>query len=510
MKNIKHLLMIPVFSLMAFSSCSEAEKIEPDCSKIELSQNEVMAGPEGGKFNITVTSSEDWRVSGFCEWVSVEVEAGKNGEDLKIQVQPNTTKESRKTEFHVFAGSATALLTITSIPEVSMEFENGKDVLVGAEAGKFTVAVLTNAPELKIDFEKDAAEWLETTQVVDGFPGKLIYEFAHKRTEVFKERVGVVNFGVAGSDKNILLNVCQAQLDTVYVVEGSSFVNGLEEKELNLNIMSNVEFTYKLPDWIQEVSKTEGSVDENTGLRKISLKLHLSESQGSRGETIKFVNSKNSRTVGFIFVKQQNPNPIYVDIPDDGLRRCLSDAGWILVEPGAVKGEILASGLSGKELSINTFVGTFEGLEKFPALVTLILDSENFRMVDLTVCKNLNTVKVSRTSALMEVKLPDSARDFIFYKPDQDYMNTESFKLSGSGVETIDLSASNYMLTWFDKCTEIDLTGCPKMKTLNVMREYYGTSTLETVYVTQEQKDAIDAQTISITKSEQTKFVVKK
>ena len=60
-----------------------------------LTDGQILAGPEGGGFQINVTSSEDWRVSGLADWVTLSAESGKSGQPLTFTVLPNEDTKSR-------------------------------------------------------------------------------------------------------------------------------------------------------------------------------------------------------------------------------------------------------------------------------------------------------------------------------------------------------------------------------------------------------------------------------
>ena len=59
--------MLGVAAVVA--ACSDNIENESVTSSVELSQESIVSGPAGDTFSITVTSSEDWRVSGkSAEW----------------------------------------------------------------------------------------------------------------------------------------------------------------------------------------------------------------------------------------------------------------------------------------------------------------------------------------------------------------------------------------------------------------------------------------------------------
>ena len=80
---MKKILSALAAAALALGACAEIEEAKTD--SVQLSTNEVAAEPEGGVYDIVVTSDSDWRVSGLCDWARPLNESGKSGETKRLK-----------------------------------------------------------------------------------------------------------------------------------------------------------------------------------------------------------------------------------------------------------------------------------------------------------------------------------------------------------------------------------------------------------------------------------------
>ena len=94
---------------------------KPVCkSSLELTQETVEAGPQGGQFEITVTSAEEWRVQGSSEWCTLSPSEGVSGDKISVNVSANEGEQVRTAVFNVISGTVTRTLTVISNPVPSL------------------------------------------------------------------------------------------------------------------------------------------------------------------------------------------------------------------------------------------------------------------------------------------------------------------------------------------------------------------------------------------------------
>ena len=534
MKKYKiSLIFAAATALMLSVGCdknSGSDDRETDDSSITLSEESLIAGPEGGAFSVKVTSSEDWRVSGLCDWVELGSESGHSGSELSVKVDPNETADVREATFKVFAGSAVKTLKITSNPALMLELSSADSVFVGADATQITVSLVSNMPELETEISDEAKDWISRGETTEAF-GKKLITFNIARSNVFKARDGMIRIGAsdvsdASAEVPIIVNIRQAQRDTAFVNGGDGrIIKDLAAYDIPVELKSNVDFSYNLPSWLVEKSKTETPAGED-GLKTINIVLHCDAASGSRGATIQFYTRKgyyDTVVYGSVYIKQQNPNPVWATIPDPQLRNMLSNAGWIIAEDGSEKAELAGPGIEGTELAIGSTsswgsvsLSSLAGLEAFPKLATLTLNRVRISDIDLSACTHLTSVTLNACQNFSTVKLGDSPVDNLkLVTGNYDYITVSSVTFSGSQVKNIDLSANSYYLSYED-LESIDVSACPALKSLNAKREaksWYGDPSaapnFKKIFVSADQKAAYDAGTLTITKFDSVELEVK-
>lgn len=487
-----------------------AQPVEPVSGSISLSEESVIAGPEGKTFEIQVTSSSEWHVAGYSEWVEFASLSGKSGQNLVFTVAENTGESLLTAEFKVFSDDAAKTLTVKSAPNYTIalsgeetEFETSSD------AGAFYVTLETNVDDIAVDID---APWLTLSRIEDVL-GKTKLYMDVARSQDFKSRKANITIGGTGVETPLAVSLVQAQRDTAFVEEGQSFVKGLEALDLTLNIKSNVDISYKLPSWLTETEATDSEMDEATGLKTRTVKLHADACGGSRAANIKF--SKEGGDCGFVYIKQQNPNPVFADVKDETLAGILESAGWVLTDPATGKSEILEPGLEGTSLTIGSMSGrsqngisSLEGLEAFPKLETLNVGNvSNLTKIDISALPAIKNVKFYNLWNIEEINF--GAKDIA--KIDCSYDGggkcvSSDIVFKGEKVKEIYFSGTRK--AYFDEengMNSIDVTLCPALEKLDCKRTcQWGNSALSTIYMTAAQEASVQ-----VNKLDSTSIVVK-
>ena len=494
-------------------SCQEKDELGTAAGKVELSgsvvEGQILANAEGGEFSVNVASSGDWRVSGLADWVTVSAESGKSGEPVVFTVLPNDETVVRTATFKVFSAAAVQPVTIVQDPVYGMTLLSDAAVEFNADANKLYVKLESNIEEFTYDF--GGADWITFEKADDVF-GKKVLTFDVKRSQDFTSRETVLTLGGTNSTQELTVNVNQAQRDTAFVVGEQRYVEGLEAISLDLVIKSNVEVSYTFPSWLTETVGEEVESDEN-GLRSKSTNFSAEASAGSRSATISF--KKGSTVVGSVFIKQQNPNPVFVTIPDENLRYLLSSNGYLIDDGGQC--ELLGAGMEATSLTIgetnaNMYsadpIASVEGLEGFPNLESLTLGNIKVSKIDVSNYPKLNELNLINLNWITEINTGNRPITNLtnvagYYTYIQQPLN---IVIKGENLVDIDYSVpyDNWYVDW-EQLESIDVTGCPKLETLNVKRENdYGQSALHTLYMTAAQKESV-----SVTKLDKTQIVVR-
>jgi hypothetical protein len=512
---MKKIISMMAMAMVLLWSCQEKEDLGTVASGSialagSVTDGQIIAGPEGGEFQVNVTSSEDWRVSGLADWVTLSSESGKSGQALTFTVLPNESEMIRTATFKVFAADAVQAVEVTQHPSYMISLVSADTLNVSADAALVNVNLLTNIEEIDIDFG-GAESWVKVVEMSDAF-GKRIIQLEVARSKEFVGRNTTLTFGSVHANESVKVEVNQAQRDTAFVVGEQKHVQGLEALSLDLVIKSNVDVKYSLPAWLTE-TLGEATEKDETGLKSQAVTLTADASEGSRSATLNF--KKGNTVVGTFFVKQQNPNPVFTEIEDENLRYLLESKGWIIPDEG-IRAEILATGLNATSLVVGSTdpnaysedpINSVKGLEAFPKLESLTLGSLTISKIDVSEFPVLNELKLINLQYVEEVNTGSTAvADVTNLAGMYTYTTVPAIVVKGDNIENVDFSASGYYM-WYESLKSIDVTGCPKLKTVNVYRYEPGwgdESSLDTLYMTAEQ-----AETVQVTKRDKVQIVVK-
>ena len=494
-------------------SCQEKEGLEGAVSgKVELAgsvtDGQILVDSEGGDFQVDVTSSEDWRVSGLADWVILSAESGKSGQPLTFTVLPNDEVKSRTVTFKVFSADAVQPVTIIQSPTYQITLLTEDSVSFNSDANKLYVKLDSNVEEFEYDF--GGADWISFDKVEDVF-GKKVISFDINRSQDFNARETALTLTNNVSDDEVVINVSQAQRDTAFVVGEQRIIKGLEAISVDLVIKSNVDITYSVPSWLKQTVGESVDSDEN-GLKSKSVNLTAEASAGSRSATISF--KKGSTVVGSVFIKQQNPNPVFVTIPDANLRYLLESEGMIIDEGGQC--ELLGPGMEATSLTIGStdpgFYGvdpivSIEGLEGFPNLESLTIGNIKVGKIDVSNYPKLNELNLVNLLYITEINTGSRPiTDITNQSGSQTYIRDVSdIVIKGEFIENINYRCTEYNIDFESGLQTIDVTGCPSLKTIDVYRKNsWGESSLHTLYMT-----AAQAESVSVTKLDKTQIVVR-
>ena len=86
---------------------------------ISIEPTEIEFEAEGGERNITVTSSDSWRLTTSSDWIATSTKSGNNGSMVNIAVGYNTSDEIRTGIITFTCGDKTAKFTVTQNPDSS-------------------------------------------------------------------------------------------------------------------------------------------------------------------------------------------------------------------------------------------------------------------------------------------------------------------------------------------------------------------------------------------------------
>ena len=227
---------------------------------ISIEPKELVFNADGGKQEITVTSSDEWKAKGESDWCTLSSDFGNNGDRITIIVDKyDNPKESRIAIFTFECGNKNVALTITQEKkEYSISIEP-TELTFGADGGDQTITV-TSSDSWEVKGESDWCDISATT----GKNGDKVTFSADQYTNTEEARTATYTF-VCG-DKDAELKIEQEAKVYSISVEPSelSFIAAGEEKAVTVTSSDEWEFSSK-EDWIT-ASKQNG---ENNAIVKI-------------------------------------------------------------------------------------------------------------------------------------------------------------------------------------------------------------------------------------------------
>ena len=458
-------------TLMLWSCSDDDEATKGGIATISLSTNIIQVDKNGGEAIVTVTSSSDWQLSGVCDWAHPSITSGKSGDIVTFTIAPNTLEEKLTATFKFFTGSSVAPLQLECESSYTMNLLSDANPSVSKEKNTVKIELNTNIADPTITLSDGGEEWLTFEKRVD-FGGKSTFTFTTIKNDTYKNRSTTITFSSPLATEPVNVNLTQEQTDAI-IPENDSFMYDLAARSISFKVKYNVDYTITIPQgdkWITNQSISEPQVGDD-GLSTITLSYDLSSASITRGGIIRIGKTKGTLT-NDVSIIQKDPDAELLEIPDNTLRSLCVSNGWVLPIADS-KCVILEAGLEATSLTNTSYsneINDFTGIENFPNLTTLNLGyCSNMKKFDISGLHKVSSLEFSSTRVCEEFNLGDNPITSFDAGGYYSYSYAESLKISGSKIESINLS----IYSWYassDKITSIDVSECPALTTLNANR----------------------------------------
>lgn len=486
---MKKIFLAFVAMACALSSCSDDDAASDNGlgGSIAISADTILAGTDGTTEQITVTSSGDWRLAGVCDWAHPSAVSGRSGDKVTFTIDPNDTEEAREMTFKFFTGSAVAPLKVSSEPGYSLELLSDAGVTFEAAATDLRIKLHTNIEDLDIAFSNGGEQWIAFADRSLAF-GSTVFTFTVAENTGYDNRSTTVT--LSGKDKSVSIDVVQRQVDAIEL-DADLYEYDLAARTVSIPVRSNIDFQVSFnADWMTQVT-TRGLVDK-------TLRFRLEEAAATRGVEVSLTG--NGLTKKFT-IMQKDPDAKVFSVPDDRFREYLIGEKWVL-SVGGTMCVVLEAGLNGTEIySTGSYyygkIESIEGIENFPNLESITLNSNDLKVVDLSALTKVNYLSLNGNYYLEKVDLGDNPIES--WNPvSNGYCSGKSFTLISSRITSLQYYVTSWY-TSYDYVEWIDVSECPALQTLNCTRS----NNLKTLYLKQ-------GQTIpNLTKSDSTEIVYK-
>lgn len=486
---MKSILLIPAAAAaIAAVACTETPAggdATTDAPSISISQDTLRFGPEGGNQEITVSSSDAWRMTAESDWAAASVLSGNDGDKVSITADANGSGEERVATFKIFTGSAVCPLTVISSPEYRLEIASGDTSAVAVTGGDVVIMVDSNTDDLSYTVTDNGSEWLTELSSGPAF-GKIKYKFSASENPLYTDRVSKIVF--SGNGLSAEVTVLQAK--TPAIMTDTTYIKyGLEKVEETLEIRSNLKFEITSDsDWLVLGQITAGS--EENGLTTYTVPYSMDAAAGSRVADLHISSTEEPFELD-ITIKQENPDAVLATIPDSKFREVLSDAGLIILNgESTAEVEMTQEGIDATEINIRKSgyygygIESVEGIEAFTNAETLNLGNNNLTSIDISKMTKVKSIDFSVNFYITEVNLGDNP---VEVATNDNNNQADSIVVSGSKVKFIDFGLADKFNQYMDALVTLDLSGCPSLEKVDM--EYR--SKIETIIVKSGLKDKI-------------------
>lgn len=242
-------------------TCAKAEE-QPVEDEVSVFPKSIDAGAEGGRFEVTVTSSGDWELSGEADWVEASPLKGKDGDKVVFLVKANESLEALSTKFTFTVGEASFDLPVTcKATEYFLTLTSEQEVSV-PQGGRQIEVVLDSSDsyrDLTYTISPEAQSWLtyDITLVGEGDKGAKMFFTAAENT-TFEGRTATITIKGTRETPAVEVQVVQAQKDNISTPK-TDLAIGLEGGLLEIPITANVSYEIEpSASWITYSGKQDG------------------------------------------------------------------------------------------------------------------------------------------------------------------------------------------------------------------------------------------------------------
>lgn len=451
---------------------------------------------------VTVASSGEWRLAGRQLWCEPSAVEGVDGDEVNFTVQPNESLEARSVTFTFMCGSREEHLTVTQLGGSVLDLEGGGTLELGPEGGDVRVKMWSSS-QTSCRFEEEV-DWMHpavTAASRSELQPSFLYFTVDLNTTGRAREARLILSNAEGDERTAVIT--QHKNLVLELIGESTFAVPVKGQEIGFQLRSNVELAVESEEWIVLLSDPDHTGD----LVEQTLNFRVEPtSEAFRNGTIRITSPEDESLLVEVFVNQ-GEKPQGVHFPDAAFRQILIDNGYVTLISGD-ECEITEKGQTATTLPslYNKGIESLQGIEAFKNIVDLGAEgimTNSVKVLDLS--GNPNFKKLYYTSSfsgkrsyldmnpIEQLILGDAPIEngYVFLANLYNFnagLYSQSVTVSGTKVLTVDIS-----LTSYDQVKWLDVTGCPNITTI-VLHSYY----LKTLYVTQEQKEAIDGGSITI------------
>lgn len=246
-------------------TCAKAEE-KPVEDKVSVFPKSIEAESDGGRFEVTVTSSGPWELSGEADWVEATPRKGEDGDKVVFLIKANEELEALSTTFTFTVGEQKFELPVScKASDYFLKLTSEKEIAVPQTGERIEVLLDTSDSyrDLTYTISPEAQSWLtyDITLPGEGGKGAKMY-FTATENQQLEGRKGTIT--IKGTrETSVEVQVSQAQKDEISTTQTTMNI-GLEGGMIEIPVTANVAYEVKpSDDWITYSGK-QGDVERFT------------------------------------------------------------------------------------------------------------------------------------------------------------------------------------------------------------------------------------------------------
>lgn len=449
------------------SSCSDSnDEAEVSNDSLSLSPStEYVVGPDAEQISVTVTSSDDWILSGIYDWVTPSISSGSSGATVTFTVEENTSDDARQATFKFFTGSYVEVVTISSQPLVTFSLLSDNLQSLTTAATTLSILLESNASGITQAISEDAQEWISFYAIASSLGSQKVVTYNVAENVGFEPRSGELTISLEGED-DIVIDVEQAQVNSIQIEE-TSLTYDLASRTIELSIDANVDYAVaSTADWAVVSNQPRALTSSDVGLVNQTISISLAAVTSSCSGTITLTSDDHSTIT--ITIIRLDPNATEYNFTDANLVTKLSSLGHIL-PTGDNSGVLLVDPATVTSLNLaSSSLTSLDGLEIFTALETLTCSSNYLDEIDLTGFTTISSLSPSGNS-LSSIKTGSNpvTSIAITYLTDAGAYSTSTIskylKVEGDNIQTVTINGT-YAL--YGNSLVLDCSLCPALTSL--------------------------------------------
>lgn len=342
-----------VFALFACSKPDDIKVAPPVQEKISVTPHTATIPNTGGSFDVIVSSSGEWTLTGkadYSSWVVPSVLKGVDGDIVKFTVQPNLSQEALVSDWTFTCGKVEDTFKLTSSPtEIipdHLKLVTAPSVILSHEKGSLIVIAESsiNYRDLKYSLSEGAESWIVYQATFEGEKeGEAKFVFEYTELAGLDDRQAELTLSAEGVEP-VKVTVLQ-EAKHVLMTAKDLYPAKIDGETIGVGITANVAYSINISEegksWITHKEKKDGKEYFEIAAfseQKRSAKVTFTQTDAKEGETPLSAEITITQQNAIIrWAVRMNNNRLFPKWENGGLGTCYNFTLECLIKPESFK-----------------------------------------------------------------------------------------------------------------------------------------------------------------------------